>query len=76
MFVGEDSHLRITLEGQTYRGQLAEEITHGLHGLAPVGGNLFLKALPDANADGIDDFQIIYPNGDRQVLYYFGLVTE
>ena len=73
VFVGEDRNLRISLEGQTHRGQLAEEITHGP---APVGNNLFLKAWPDANADGIDDFRIIYPNGDEQILYYFGSVTD
>jgi sugar lactone lactonase YvrE len=69
VFIGEDRNLRITLEGQTHRGQLAEELTSGP---APIGNNLYLKALPDANDDGIDDFRIIYPNGDEQILYDLG----
>ena len=72
-FIGEDRNLRITLENQSYRGQLAVEITSGP---APVSNNLYLEAWPDANDDGIDDFRIIYPNGDKQVLYYFGNVTD
>ena len=71
IFVGEDRNLRVTFEGQTHQGQLAAEITQGQ---IPANGQLQLVAIPDANQDGIDDFLITYPNGQQQVLYYFGTV--
>ncbi len=30
---------------------------------------LQIKSIPDKNNDGIDDWKIIYPNGDRQILF-------
>jgi len=69
-FIDENRNVRIVLEGQTYSGQLAESITQGA---IPVNAELNLVAIPDANADDLDDFLITYPDGTQQVLYYLGL---
>ena len=47
-FIGENRDLRITMEGQIYQGQLAEQVTQG-----PVlkDGKLQLIAIPDTNDD-------------------------
>ncbi|MCV6637765.1 carboxypeptidase regulatory-like domain-containing protein [Candidatus Albibeggiatoa sp. nov. NOAA] len=71
-FIDENGKVRITLEGQTYSGQLAELITQGV---APNNGKINLVAIPDANADGLDDFLITYSDGSQQVLYYLGLAN-
>jgi WD40 repeat protein len=73
LFIGEDRNLRITLEGQTYQGQLAEAV---IPGPVQADGKLQLIAIPDTNDDGIDDFLITYPDGQQQELYYFGTTTE
>jgi hypothetical protein len=73
IFLGEDRHLRTTLEGQTYQGQMAEQVTPGI---APEDGNLQLVAIPDTNDDGIDDFLITYPDGQQQILHYLGTTLE
>jgi sugar lactone lactonase YvrE len=74
VYLSEDGDLQITLDGQTHHGQLATEITTGTTPI--VGNQLYLKALPDVNEDGIDDFSIIYPNGDEQTLYYLGIISN
>jgi hypothetical protein len=73
VFIGQDRQLRAKLDGQTHQGVLAEQLTQGP---APADGQLQLTAIPDANADGIDDFLITYPNGEQQVLYYLGLAND
>jgi hypothetical protein len=73
VFIGQDRQWRASLDGQTHQGLLAEQLTQGP---APADGQLQLIAIPDANADGIDDFLITYPNGEQQVLYYIGLAND
>lgn len=73
IFVGEDRNLRVSLDGQTHVGQLAEETTQGI---PTVDGQVQLVAIPDANGDGLDDFIITYPDGMQQVLYYQGITQD
>ena len=73
IYLGEDRNLRVSLDGQIYKGQLALEKTQGL---LSSDGQLHLIAIPDANQDGIDDFLITYPNGQQQILYFQGLTSN
>jgi len=67
--IGENGLISVVLGGIIHYGQLAEEVQAGV---PPVDGLLVFTGIDDANNDGINDFQIIYPSGDRQILYYFG----
>ncbi|GEM_PF-3196775 len=56
-----------TFEGKTYQGELAAEIRPG----TPSNGFLILTPINDPNGDGINDYEITYPNGTQQTLYSF-----
>jgi RHS repeat-associated protein len=66
--INTDGSVFFTLEGKTYQGQLAAETRAGT---PPSDGFLILTPIGDANADGINDYEITYPNGTRQTLYSF-----
>lgn len=64
-----DGAISVTQAGDTYYSQLAAQVVAGT---PPPKGLLKLTPIDDANSDGIKDFQITYPSGDQQILYYFG----
>jgi YD repeat-containing protein len=66
--INADNSLYLILDGITYQGQLADEIVAGT---PPSDGFLFTTNVGDVDGDGVDDFEITYPNGDRQILHYF-----
>ena len=68
-----DGAISVTLHDQIHKAQLAEQVTAGT---PPPDGQLHLNPIDDSNGDGIDDFEVIYPSGDRQIVYYFGTETE
>ena len=35
-----------------------------------------MDPIADQNDDGIDDFQITYPSGDQQIMYYLGIEND
>ncbi|EDN68259.1 secreted protein [Beggiatoa sp. PS] len=68
-----DGTIHYTQNGENHHAQLADEIVKGP---PPPDGLLTLTSIADANGDGIDDLKITYPNGDQQVVYYFGTIKE
>lgn len=70
VFIENDGALSFKVKNSLYLGQLDNQI---ISGTPPVGGQLIMEAVEDINQDGIKDFQVIYPNGDKQFIYYFGL---
>jgi hypothetical protein len=65
--------IRVTMNGEVSHSQLAETVTSGE---APTSGELIAESITDQNGDGTEDFQITYPSGERQVLYYYGVIDE
>jgi len=41
-----------------------------------VGGGIEFMRIPDANADGLEDYSITYSNGNRQIIYQQPLSGE
>jgi YD repeat-containing protein len=68
--LARDGLLTVKLQGQTYRGQLTSEVVAGP---PPADGVLHLVPLPDRNGDGMADYELLYPSGDRQLAYYLGI---
>jgi hypothetical protein len=68
-----DGTIHYTQNGETHHAQLADDIVKGP---PPADGLLTLTPIADANGDGIDDFKITYPNGNQQVVHYFGTLKE
>jgi hypothetical protein len=54
------------LGGETYRGVVDYVVTQGPE---TTTDTLQVESIPDANGDGIADVVLIYPNGDRQMLF-------
>jgi len=69
-FLGEDRQVRVRVYGQYHAGILAAEVEEGA---PPEDGKIQLISIADENQDGMNDFLIIYPDGKRQVFYYFGI---
>jgi PKD repeat protein len=65
--INADNSVSLTLNGKTYRGQLADEIVAGTP-----SGFLSLILIDDSNPNGVDEYEVIYPTGERQKLSYFG----
>ncbi len=61
-----DGAITITQNGEIHQSQLDELVTKGT---PPPDGKLIMEQIEDVNGDGIADFRIIYPSGDRQILY-------
>lgn len=71
IYIASDGNIAIYVYKEGYhRGQLAETTEQGE---TPADGELQLREIADANEDGMSDFLIIYPDGVRQVFYYYGL---
>jgi RHS repeat-associated protein len=70
--INADGSVSLTINGETYQGQLDAEIIPG----TPSSGFLVTINIGDVNGDGVDDFEITYPSGERQNLYYFGEPPE
>ncbi len=66
--IKSDGALSATLNGETHYGQLSQ-ITSGL---PPTDGSFAFEWAGDIDGDGITDFEITYPNGNKQTLYNFG----
>jgi hypothetical protein len=71
-FIDGNGLLQVTLQGQTHKGQLAEEMTQGP---LPLDGKPRLAAIPDANGDGIGDFLFTDSLGKQQIIYYLGVFS-
>ncbi len=61
--------LSFTWNDEFYQGLLGYGVLSG--SFVSASGRLEFYPTADMNADGIDDFEIVYPNGDRQPLYIF-----
>ncbi|RKZ46575.1 MAG: hypothetical protein DRR00_23875, partial [Candidatus Parabeggiatoa sp. nov. 3] len=59
----------LTLNGENHQLQLDNQITPGT---PPADGQIQVTLGNDQNGDGLEDYQITYPNGDQQTLYYQG----
>ena len=68
VIIYEDGKVKIKIAFQYYIGQLDFLVTSG--GESSENGSLVPTA--DLNADGINDFLITYPNGEKQILFYKG----
>jgi len=64
--------IAVTLNGEVHTGQLATAVVAGE---PPADGALLMGATTDQNNDGIPDFQVTYPSGDQQIIYYYGVVA-
>ncbi|MDD2814146.1 MAG: cadherin-like domain-containing protein [Thiotrichaceae bacterium] len=67
--IDDHGKLSVTFDGKTHYGMFSFILEQGS---ANAEQKLTLKAIPDANADGVDDFVVIYPNGQTQLLLYLG----
>jgi len=65
--------IEVTLNGEIHQSQLAETVSPGT---PSAEGQLLMEPIADQNDDGIDDFQITYPSGDQQIMYYLGIKTD
>ena len=65
-----DGTILVTRLGEIHWGKLDEMLQPGL--LSPTG-QVELTEVEDLNQDGFKDFQITYPDGDQQIIYYFGV---
>jgi len=61
-----DGVVRFKLGRQSYRGVLDYLVTKGT---PPTKGKLQVEPIPDINGDGKEDWVLIYPNGERQILF-------
>ncbi|MCP4702342.1 MAG: hypothetical protein GY862_36600 [Gammaproteobacteria bacterium] len=74
VFLDTDGAVTFTMSnGEIHLARLAEVITAGQ---IPADGLLAINPVTDANADGMDDFEIVYPGGERQIIYYYGLLPN
>jgi hypothetical protein len=67
--IDDHGKLSVTFDGKTHYGMFSFVLEQGT---ANTEQKLTLKAISDANADGVDDFVVIYPNGQTQLLLYLG----
>jgi RHS repeat-associated protein len=65
--------ISITIDGEIYQGRLDKQVWPGSPG---ADGQLQLAVIDDLNGDGINDLEISYPSGDRQILFYFEATNE
>lgn len=71
--VGADNTISAQLNGSIYRAQLADTV---IPGTPPPDQQLVLTPIADRNGDGLADFNITYPSGDQQVLYFLGVEIQ
>ncbi|MCP4699509.1 MAG: hypothetical protein GY862_22075, partial [Gammaproteobacteria bacterium] len=63
--------ITITMSGgEVYQSKLAESVTAGE---APADGQFQINPAGDIDGNGIEDFEVIYPGGERQIIYYLGM---
>ncbi|MBT4877736.1 MAG: hypothetical protein HON48_21360 [Desulfobacula sp.] len=62
----EDGIIQVTLDGNIYQGLLDYEVKHAVNSQTN-GLQIILDG--DHNGDGIEDFKLIYSNGDEQIMY-------
>jgi hypothetical protein len=65
--VYQDGTLSFTWNGELYQGLLSYGVLSG--SFVSASGGVEFYPTYDMNADGVADFEIVYPNGDRQVIY-------
>jgi len=58
----------VIMLAQIHQGVLNGEVTQG----PPPNEFVVFTGIADANGDGIDDFEVTYPSGDQQTLFYLG----
>ncbi len=58
--------LSFKLGSQTYQSVVDYVVTQGPE---PLTGTLQVEPVPATNSDGIADVVLVYPNGERQVLF-------
>ncbi|MEK8018704.1 MAG: RHS repeat-associated core domain-containing protein, partial [Candidatus Parabeggiatoa sp.] len=68
-----DGRIHLTLNGENHQLQLDNQITPGT---PPADGQIQVTLVDDQNGDGLEDYQITYPSGDQQTLYYQGIIEE
>jgi len=69
MRITEQGEISLTLNGTTLYGRLLEPT---IPGTPPSDGSVKFNEIDDINQDGLNDYEVIYPTGDRQTLLYFG----
>ena len=62
----QDGIIQVTLDGNIYQGLLGYEVKHAVNSQTN-GLQILLDG--DHNGDGIEDFKLIYSNGDEQIMY-------
>jgi YD repeat-containing protein len=67
----EEDILTVEWQGQIYQGILSYDRL--VTDQSSENGEVQFLSIPDANGDGLDDYVIIYPNGQRQTLYFLGV---
>jgi len=68
-----DGRIHLTLNGENHQLQLNNQITPGT---PPADSQIQVTLVDDQNGDGLEDYQITYPSGDQQTLYYQGIIEE
>jgi len=66
-----DAHgiISVISAGSVLRGRVSYQVDVG--GTPSTSGQIKLQAANDRNGDGVEDYLITYPNGDRQVLFIY-----
>jgi YVTN family beta-propeller protein/autotransporter-associated beta strand protein len=63
--MGADGSITVTVSGQALRVRAGYRVVKGPGSGLP----LVLTGAGDQNGDGLDDYRVVYPNGDSQLLY-------
>jgi uncharacterized repeat protein (TIGR01451 family) len=73
VIIESDGLVSFKLDNQSYRGVIDYLVTKGT---PPDTGILQIEAIADMNGDGIEDWMLIYPDGERQMLFQVKEVVE
>jgi alpha-tubulin suppressor-like RCC1 family protein len=66
----DEETILVEMDGQIYQGMLSYDRL--VTDQTSESGEAQILSIADANGDGLDDYVIIYPNGQRQTLYFLG----
>ncbi|MFK5984004.1 MAG: hypothetical protein QM479_01075 [Pseudomonadota bacterium] len=66
VFINSVGEIKVIVDQLTYKAIVDYRVIKGGASTSEV---LYFNAIDDQNNDGVNDFELVYPNGDKQILY-------
>ncbi|MGM0631609.1 MAG: GLUG motif-containing protein [Pseudomonadota bacterium] len=69
--LGAEGIISVAVGGQTVRGRMEYEVSRRITAVDKPGAGTTFSSIGDINGDGTEDFRVMYPDGDSQLLLIF-----